>query len=71
MSKFSVATKILLNGNKEAYGIEYERHGSKLTAIATKEVILCAGTLSTPKLLMLSGIGPKDHLSALGVRMKN
>lgn len=36
-------------------------------AFATKEIILSAGSLDSAKLLMLSGIGPRDHLESLGV----
>ncbi|KAJ4368394.1 hypothetical protein N0V83_006751 [Neocucurbitaria cava] len=40
------------------------------TASATKEVILCGGTMDTPKLLLLNGIGPRAELEALGVQVK-
>jgi choline dehydrogenase len=50
-----------------AYGVEYIRHGEKKTAFATKEVILSAGVINSPKLLMHSGIGPKAQLEPLGV----
>lgn len=53
--------------NNMAYGVEYVRHGRVETAIATKEVILSAGTLGSSKLLMLSGVGPRGHLDELGV----
>jgi len=46
----------------EAYGVEYVRHGITKRAFAKKEVIISAGTLMSPHLLMHSGIGPKNHL---------
>ena len=36
-------------------------------ARAKKEIIISGGTIETPKLLMLSGIGPRDHLASIGV----
>lgn len=53
--------------NNMAYGVEYIRHGKIETAIATKEVILSAGTMGSSKLLMLSGVGPRAQLEELGV----
>lgn len=63
----SEAKKILIDGNKYAYGVIYEKDGVLYTAIAKKEVIISAGSVGSPKLLMLSGIGPKEHLEDLGI----
>ncbi|XP_075986120.1 glucose dehydrogenase [FAD, quinone]-like [Anticarsia gemmatalis] len=59
--------KLLINRRKIAYGVQYERNGRTYTAYARKEVILCAGAIDTPKILMLSGIGPRKHLSSLKI----
>ncbi|XP_018303610.1 glucose dehydrogenase [FAD, quinone] [Mycetomoellerius zeteki] len=64
------ATKILVNLDK-AEGIEFVRFGNKYTAVAKKGVILSAGTIESPKLLMLSGIGPKKHLEEFGINVIN
>ncbi|XP_045455217.1 glucose dehydrogenase [FAD, quinone]-like [Melitaea cinxia] len=61
------AVKILIDENKRAYGIIYLSNGQKFTAFSKKEVIVSAGSLHSPKLLMLSGIGPNDHLEQLGI----
>lgn len=55
--------------NNEAYGVEYQRHGVSLKAFSAKEVIISGGLVSSPKLLMQSGIGPRPHLESLGVWM--
>jgi choline dehydrogenase len=47
-----------------AVGIEYQQKGQKCKAYAGKEVIICAGAIKSPQLLMLSGIGPSEHLKA-------
>ncbi|OXA57469.1 glucose dehydrogenase [FAD, quinone] isoform X2 [Folsomia candida] len=71
IEKYAYAYKVLFRGpNNEAYGIEYERHGRKRVAFATKEVILSAGSLDSAKLLMLSGIGPQEHLHSLGLKVR-
>ena len=60
------ASRVLFE-DKHAVGIEYVLNGKKLIAKAAKEVVLTAGALQTPKLLMLSGVGPKAHLAANGI----
>ncbi|KRA32858.1 hypothetical protein ASD81_13460 [Nocardioides sp. Root614] len=50
-----------------AVGIEVERKGKQQFVQAAREVVLSAGALNTPQLLMLSGVGPADHLSEHGI----
>ena len=50
-----------------AVGVEYMTEGRLRTVKARKEVILSAGTIGSPQILMLSGIGHKDHLRKFGV----
>ena len=52
-------------------GVSYERDGQSETARAGREVVLCAGAIGTPHLLMCSGIGPRDHLSERGVEVRH
>lgn len=63
----SLVHKVLFDSQQRAIGVEAVVDGRKQTIHASKEVILCAGALETPKLLMLSGVGPKEHLDAMGV----
>lgn len=55
-------TRLLIDKNNRAYGVEFLKNGKKEFVYARKEVILSAGAINTPQLLMLSGIGPKEHL---------
>ena len=58
--------RITLEG-KRATGVEYEHGGQRLRATAAREVILCGGAFNSPQVLMLSDIGPADHLRPLGI----
>ncbi|MGV3552213.1 GMC family oxidoreductase [Rhizobium sp.] len=60
------ATKILFEG-KRATGIEIAHRGQSRKLTARKSIVLAAGAVNTPQLLQLSGIGPADHLRALGI----
>jgi choline dehydrogenase-like flavoprotein len=66
-----VETECLVHGvtfdGRRATGVTYARHGTTVNAQAAREVVLCAGTIGSPQLLMLSGIGPAAALSALGI----
>ena len=58
--------RIVFDGGR-AVGVDYVVRGERHRARANCEVILAAGTLASPKILMLSGIGPADQLRALDI----
>lgn len=62
-------TKVLIDENYRAYGVQYIKNNKKKLVFSTKEVLLSAGTIDSAKLLMLSGIGPKEHLQELGIQV--
>jgi choline dehydrogenase len=61
-------TQLLLDGD-QVLGVAYLRNGRQAEARARRDVLLCGGAIHSPQLLMLSGVGPADHLQALGVRV--
>ncbi|XP_022830642.1 glucose dehydrogenase [FAD, quinone]-like isoform X2 [Spodoptera litura] len=68
--KNTEVTKIILDDNNRAVGVKAKRNNKMYTFNASKEVILSAGVINSPKLLMLSGIGPKEHLECKGIEVK-
>ncbi|BDB27834.1 GMC family oxidoreductase N-terminal domain-containing protein [Cupriavidus sp. P-10] len=58
----------ILFQNKQATGVEVSANGEKKTILAAREVILSAGSLNSPQVLMLSGIGPHEELQRHGIR---
>ncbi len=58
--------RLILDGDR-CRGVEWESGGELHSAEAELEVIVSAGTIQSPQVLMLSGIGPAEHLSAVGV----
>jgi len=63
----ATATRVVFNHKKVATGVEFIADGKKFCARATKEVILSAGSIQSPQLLELSGIGKKTLLSKFGI----
>ncbi|RMZ10969.1 hypothetical protein D0860_03636 [Hortaea werneckii] len=63
----TLARKILFDENKAATGVEIETEGGPFTLTAKKEVVVSSGVFGSPKLLMLSGIGPADQLEGHGI----
>jgi choline dehydrogenase-like flavoprotein len=58
--------RLLLEGDRVT-GVRYVHHGAGREARATREVVVAAGAVKTPQLLLLSGIGPTDQLRAHGI----
>lgn len=65
----ATVTKVLIDKANRAYGVEFIKNNMTYRINASKEVILSAGAISTPKLLMLSGVGPEQHLTDLGIKV--
>ncbi len=62
----ALVTSIVIEGGR-AVGVRYLHRGSEHVARAEAEVILSGGAVNSPQLLMLSGIGPADHLREHGI----
>jgi choline dehydrogenase-like flavoprotein len=62
----STVTRVLFDGNR-AVGVELDTDGRRQVVRARREVLLCAGAINTPQLLMLSGIGDRDQLAEHGI----
>lgn len=60
------ATRLLFEGRR-CVGVEYSQNGILQTVRAEREVLVCAGALESPKLLLLSGIGNPDHLREFNI----
>ncbi|SDX20862.1 choline dehydrogenase [Amycolatopsis xylanica] len=59
-------TRVLLEGTR-AVGVSYLSGGVSVDVRASAEVVLCGGAINSPQLLMLSGIGPAEHLREHGI----
>uniref|UniRef100_A0A0B7BKU3 Glucose-methanol-choline oxidoreductase N-terminal domain-containing protein n=1 Tax=Arion vulgaris TaxID=1028688 RepID=A0A0B7BKU3_9EUPU len=62
----SHVTRVIIE-NKKAVGVEVIRNGRKYVVHAKKEIVLSAGAIGSPHILLLSGVGPKEHLKKLKI----
>jgi len=65
---YAQSTRIIIENGK-AIGVDYLHNGSKNTVYSNDEIIVCCGAFDSPKLLMLSGIGPTGHLKSHGIQV--
>ncbi len=64
-------TECLLIEGKRCVGVRYSINGQQLEARATREVVVSAGSINSPQLLELSGIGQPDLLHSLGIEVRH
>ncbi|XP_038211888.1 glucose dehydrogenase [FAD, quinone]-like [Zerene cesonia] len=70
--KNSFVTKIIIDDENVATGVEFQtQDGKTLRALARREVVVSAGSFNSARLLMLSGVGPRDQLEPLGIPIKS
>ncbi|MBI5034246.1 MAG: choline dehydrogenase [Chloroflexi bacterium] len=62
----SLVTQLQISRNR-VVGVDYLQEGMRQSAVAHREIILAGGAIGSPQLLMLSGIGPADHLRSLDI----
>ena len=67
ISMNSRVTKVLINRYKTAYGVRFVKDDKEHVVHANNEVILSAGSINSPQILMLSGVGPADDLKKLHI----
>ncbi|CAG7834540.1 unnamed protein product [Allacma fusca] len=70
IKRYSLAFKIHIDRDRNAYGVSYYRHGVQKFVRADKEIIISAGTIGSAHLLMLSGVGPKEHLNSMQIKCR-
>ena len=70
VSTDSRATRLLMSGNRVT-GVQFRRDGAQVEAPALREVIVSSGSLESPRLLLLSGVGPADGLRGAGIDVRH
>jgi choline dehydrogenase len=64
----ATATRVIVEGSR-AVGVEFQKNGRRQFVQARREVVLCAGAVNSPQLLMLSGIGDREQLRSHGIEV--
>ncbi|XP_046753199.1 uncharacterized protein LOC124416310 [Diprion similis] len=64
----TTCTRVIIE-NRKAVGVEYYKNGKFSTVRASKEVIVSAGAIGSPHLLLLSGVGPEEDLTSIGINV--
>jgi choline dehydrogenase len=62
----ALASKLLFDGRR-CVGVAFSQHSEMKDIRVAKEVLLCGGSINSPHLLQISGVGPAAHLNAIGV----
>jgi choline dehydrogenase len=65
---FAHVTRILFDPSRKAVGVEYLRENKVYRSLALNEIVISAGALRSPQLLLLSGIGHPDHLNKSNIQ---
>jgi choline dehydrogenase len=65
----AAVSQIIFEGSR-AVGVRFARRGKVAEARTSREIVLAAGAINSPQLLMLSGIGPAEHLRSTGIAVK-
>jgi len=66
VSTSALANRILFDGNR-TMGVAFLQNGEQQEAMVRQEVIICGGSINSPQLLLLSGIGPAEELTQFGI----
>ena len=66
----ALVEKILIDDSNRAYAVQYRRGSRTVVSQASREIILSAGVIGSPHILMLSGIGHEHHLKQFGVKFQ-
>ncbi|XP_022830931.1 glucose dehydrogenase [FAD, quinone]-like [Spodoptera litura] len=69
VTRNSLATKIIFDKDRNAIGVEFVKHEKRITVRAKREILVTAGPVKSPQLLMLSGIGPKEELQRMKINV--